>query len=72
MVIPQAETTKRYANIPEILLEDTLIAENVEPILNIPDLYALMDAEFAADRGDIRRALNIYKAESFKKRHQCV
>lgn len=67
VVIPQAETTKRYANIPEILLEDTLIAENVEPILNIPDLYALMDAEFAADRGDIRRALNIYKAESFKK-----
>lgn len=67
VVIPQAETTKRYVNIPEILLEDTLIAENVEPILNIPDLYALMDAEFAADRGDIRRALNIYKAESFKK-----
>lgn len=67
VAISQADTTKRYANIPEILLEDTLIAESIEPILNTPDLYALMDAEFAADRGDIRRALNIYKAESFKK-----
>lgn len=67
VAISQADTTKRYANIPEILLEDTLIAESIEPILNTPDLYALIDAEFAADRGDIRRALNIYKAESFKK-----
>lgn len=30
-------------------------------------LYALLDAEFAADRGDIPRALSIYKHEAFKK-----
>ena len=31
-----------------------------------PSLYALLDAEFAADRGDTRRALTIYKQQSFK------
>lgn len=32
-----------------------------------PSLYALLDAEFAADRGDMPRALSIYKHEAFKK-----
>lgn len=54
-------------NLPTALLDDTLIADDIEPMLNTPDLYALMDAEFSADRGDIARALTIYKAESFKK-----
>ena len=31
-----------------------------------PSLYALLDAEFAADRGDSRRALALYKQQSFK------
>lgn len=31
-----------------------------------PNLYALLDAEFAADRGDIERALTIYKQQAFK------
>ncbi|WP_435979726.1 tetratricopeptide repeat protein [Psychrobacter sp. DM4] len=31
-----------------------------------PSLYALLNAEFAADRGDMPRALTIYKQQSFK------
>lgn len=34
--------------------------------LGEPSLYALLDAEFAADRDDNRRALTIYKQQSFK------
>lgn len=34
--------------------------------LNEPSLYALLDAEFAADRDDRRRAIAIYKQQSFK------
>ena len=37
-----------------------------ESLLNEPSLYALLDAEFAADRGDIKRALALYKQQSFK------
>lgn len=37
-----------------------------QPELTEPSLYALLDAEFAADRGDIRRALTIYKQQSLK------
>lgn len=37
-----------------------------QPALNEPSLYALLDAEFAADRGDAERALTIYKQQSFK------
>lgn len=32
-----------------------------------PSLYSLLEAEFAADRGDIRRSLKLYKQQSFKK-----
>ncbi|TXD96945.1 tetratricopeptide repeat protein [Psychrobacter frigidicola] len=35
-------------------------------VTNEPNLYALLDAEFAAARGDTRRALTIYKQQSFK------
>ncbi|PYE40974.1 tetratricopeptide repeat protein [Psychrobacter fozii] len=34
--------------------------------LEEPSLYALLDAEFAADRDDKRRAITIYKQQSFK------
>lgn len=58
--------------------QDTQLLENVEdidglapaslwqPELNEPSLYALLDAEFAADRDDRRRAITIYKQQSFK------
>jgi predicted Zn-dependent protease len=37
-----------------------------QPELKEPSLYALLDAEFAADRDDRRRAITIYKQQSFK------
>ena len=37
-----------------------------QPEMQEPSLYALLDAEFAADRDDKRRALAIYKQQSFK------
>ena len=58
--------------------ENTLTIENVkninglapaslwQPELSEPSLYALLDAEFAADRDDKRRAVSIYKQQSFK------
>lgn len=54
-------------DILEFLLDDNLVADNIEPSLQTPDLEALMQAEFAADRGQIDKALALYKAESFKK-----
>lgn len=38
----------------------------LQPAMTEPSLYALLDAEFAADRGDTRRALKLYKQQSFK------
>lgn len=38
----------------------------LQTVMNEPSLYALLDAEFAADRGDTQRALALYKQESFK------
>ncbi len=38
----------------------------IQPELDEPSLYALLDAEFAASRGDINRALALYKQQSFK------
>ncbi|WP_105244648.1 tetratricopeptide repeat protein [Psychrobacter sp. Marseille-P5312] len=38
-----------------------------QPELNEPSLYALLAAEFAADRDDKQRAVAIYKQQSFKK-----
>ena len=37
-----------------------------EAALSEPSLYALLDAEFAIDRGDIKRGLEIYKQQAFK------
>lgn len=58
--------------IPNILLDDVLSADDTTPVLDEPDLYALLLAEFYADRGDIAQALNIYKAESFKRNATAV
>ncbi len=44
----------------------TVLQPKPNESLNEPSLYALLDAEFAADRGDIGRALALYKQQSFK------
>lgn len=54
-------------DLPEIFFDDSLQAHDSEPVMSLPDLQALLAAEFAADRGDVNTALTIYKAESFKK-----
>lgn len=52
-------------DVPEIIFDDTLTANDSLPMLGSPDLYALLSAEFGVDRGQIGEALTIYKAESF-------
>ncbi len=47
-------------------IESLAQADALQPELNEPSLYALLDAEFAANRGDINRALSLYKQQSFK------
>ena len=47
-------------------IESLAQADALQPELNEPSLYALLDAEFAANRGDINRALALYKQQSFK------
>lgn len=47
-------------------LPELLPAPLIESIFAEPSLYALLDAEFAADRGNIKRALRLYKQQSFK------
>ena len=41
-------------------------SSDVNKASNEPSLYALLDAEFAANRDDTERALTIYKQQSFK------
>lgn len=56
----------------EDLVEDVENIDGLAPAslwqseLNEPSLYALLDAEFAADRDDRQRAIAIYKQQSFK------
>lgn len=75
-VFDDTKTTPIYdasaSNLPSILLDDTLTAGDTSPVLGELDLYALLYAEFAADRGNIQEALKIYKAESFKKNATAV
>ena len=59
--INETHTTKSTANVNG--LPSTMI---LKPTLTEPSLYALLDAEFAADRGNTQRALSIYKQQSFK------
>ncbi|MDO4896925.1 MAG: tetratricopeptide repeat protein [Moraxella sp.] len=70
--IPTFEPPQNTLDLPSILLDDTLSADHIMPMLGEPDLFALLSAEFFADRGDVARALNIYKAESFKKNATAV
>lgn len=48
---------------PAVELE---LTKQPRPPLSEPSLYALLDAEFAANRGNTRRALVLYKQQSFK------
>lgn len=52
---------------PDLLHDDVLDAPDSIPMLAEPDLYALLSAEFDADRGEPQKALRVYKAESFKR-----
>lgn len=54
-------------DLPDVLLDDSLSAGDATPMLDTPDLYALLSAEFDIDRGKVAEGLTIYKAESFKK-----
>ena len=67
-----------HSTLPAIAPTNTQPIENVaninglapttlwQPELKEPSLYALLDAEFAADRGDRQRAITIYKQQAFK------
>ncbi len=59
--INKTSNTDNVANVNS--LPSTMV---LQPALTEPSLYALLDAEFAADRGDSRRALTLYKQQSFK------
>ncbi|WP_435950093.1 tetratricopeptide repeat protein [Psychrobacter sp. DM8] len=45
---------------------------NKSATINEPSLYALLDAEFAADRSNMPRALAIYKQQAFKEEATAV
>ena len=53
-------------NLSTALTNNLFPVDSADSVLDEPSLYALLDAEFAADRGDTNRALTIYKQQSFK------
>src|SRR5690606_12060658 len=57
----QPQTTENVANVNSLAP-----TSGGQVTLSEPSLYALLDAEFAADRDDTERALTIYKQQSFK------
>lgn len=60
----QNESTTTITSVANVnSLPPTIAAQ---PTLTEPSLYALLDAEFSADRNDTRRAVMIYKQQSFK------
>lgn len=64
-------------NIPRSSRQDTgngasFTVLPLQPTLNEPSLYALLDAEFALDRGDSKRALAIYKQQALKQEATAV
>lgn len=59
------KSEEQYAN-STVDVDSLLTATMLSPELTEPSLYALLDAEFAADRGNIERALTLYKQQSFK------
>lgn len=71
-VATNTQTQAPALDLPEVLLDDSLSAGDVLPVLDTPDLYALLEAEFYVDRGEVAHGLSIYKAESFKKNATAV
>lgn len=62
-----SDTSDKVNNtLPTALNNDLFSIDPSKSALDEPSLYALLDAEFAANRGDTRRALTIYKQQSFK------
>ena len=58
--------TDNKSNLPTAFTNNPPLMTSTDSALNEPSLYALLDAEFAANRGDTQRALMIYKQQSFK------
>ena len=53
-------------NLSTAFTNNSTLTTSTESDLNEPSLYALLDAEFSANRGNTQRALTIYKQQSFK------
>ena len=65
--VKNTESTENSDRIDNIENVDALAPASLwQTESNEPSLYALLDAEFAADRDDRRRAVTIYKQQSFK------
>lgn len=61
-------TTQQLNGKTNHLSSSTLSSKNTTstPVIEEPSLYALLDAEFAIDRGEVERGLALYKQQSFK------
>ena len=65
------DASNKIINTPVLMTESVVnktstIESTTSADLNEPSLYALLDAEFSANRDDTERALIIYKQQSFK------
>ncbi|MEG9302662.1 tetratricopeptide repeat protein [Psychrobacter celer] len=66
--LTSAATPSAGERLPETVDVQRLAPASIwQPELSEPSLYALLAAEFAADRDDKQRAVAIYKQQSFKK-----
>ncbi|PJX27183.1 hypothetical protein CAP50_01315 [Psychrobacter sp. L7] len=66
--LTSAATPSAGERLPETVDVQRLAPASIwQPELNEPSLYALLAAEFTADRDDKQRAVAIYKQQSFKK-----
>ena len=66
--LTSAATPSASERLPETVDVQRLAPASIwQPELSEPSLYALLAAEFAADRDDKQRAVAIYKQQSFKK-----
>lgn len=71
MVTAAIDASNKIINTPVLMTESVVnktstIESTTSADLNEPSLYALLDAEFSANRDDTERALTIYKQQSFK------
>lgn len=63
-----ADLPSHTSPLPAISLDEATQAplDPASILTGEPDLFILLQAEFALDRGDVEKALSLYKAESFK------